>query len=56
VHVSICGRTAETLDRTLADIRGLEARAHGVVADVTRSGAVERFVQESAAVLGPVPS
>jgi 3-oxoacyl-[acyl-carrier protein] reductase len=54
VHVSICGRTAETLDRSLAELRGLEVRAHGVVADVTQAGEVERFVQESAAALGGV--
>src|SRR5262249_43419919 len=54
VHVSICGRTAETLDRSLTELRGLEVRAHGVVADVTQAGEVERFVQESAAVLGGV--
>jgi 3-oxoacyl-[acyl-carrier protein] reductase len=54
VAVSICGRTAETLERTLAELRAVHPRAHGVVADVTRPGEVERFVDESAAELGAV--
>jgi 3-oxoacyl-[acyl-carrier protein] reductase len=54
VHVGICGRTAETIERTLAELRALDAPAHGVVADVTVPGEVERFVDESAAALGGV--
>ncbi len=54
VHVAICGRTAETIDRTLAELRALDAVAHGVVADVTRPGEVERFVEDSAKALGGV--
>jgi 3-oxoacyl-[acyl-carrier protein] reductase len=69
-HVAICGRTPETLERAVAELRaqpaassgaagsatpGQEpARVHGVVADVTTPGEVERFVEESAAVLGGV--
>jgi 3-oxoacyl-[acyl-carrier protein] reductase len=52
--VSICGRTSETIERSLADLRALDVRAHGVVADVTAPGEVERFVAESAATLGGV--
>ena len=55
VHVSICGRTAETLDRAVVELRGAtRVRAHGVMADVTQPGEVERFVQESADALGGV--
>ena len=52
--VGICGRTAETLERTVAELRELRVTAHGVVADVTVAGDVERFVDESAAALGGV--
>ncbi|MCC7367478.1 MAG: SDR family oxidoreductase [Chloroflexi bacterium] len=51
-HVAICGRGQETLDRALAELRALGATAHGVVADVTAPGEVERFVDEAAAALG----
>ncbi len=50
--VGICGRTAETVERTVAEIRAAGVTAHGVVADVTAPGEVERFVDESAAALG----
>jgi 3-oxoacyl-[acyl-carrier protein] reductase len=52
VHVGICGRSAETLESTLSELRAAGARAHGVVADVTSPGEVERFVDETAAALG----
>lgn len=52
--VSICGRTPETIGGTVAELRALNAVAHGIVADVTRPGEVERFVDESAAALGGV--
>jgi 3-oxoacyl-[acyl-carrier protein] reductase len=52
--VSICGRAAETIERTLGELRDLGVPAHGVVADVTQPGEVERFVDESAAALGGV--
>jgi 3-oxoacyl-[acyl-carrier protein] reductase len=52
VRVGICGRSPETLESTLAELRGLGATAHGVVADVTLAGEVERFVDEGAAALG----
>src|SRR5262245_38083282 len=52
--VAVCGRTAETLDRTIAELRAGGTTAHGVVADVTAPGEVERFVEESAAALGGV--
>jgi NAD(P)-dependent dehydrogenase (short-subunit alcohol dehydrogenase family) len=52
--VGICGRTQATIDQTLAEIRAHNVRAHGVVADVTREGEVERFVEDVATELGGV--
>jgi 3-oxoacyl-[acyl-carrier protein] reductase len=51
-QVSICGRQAETLEATLAELRAHGVKAHGVVADVTSPGEAERFVDESAQALG----
>ena len=53
-RVAICGRGADTLDAAVAELRQDGATAHGVVADVTAPGEVERFVDESAAALGGV--
>jgi len=50
--VAICGRQAETLEATLAELRAQGVAAHGVVADVTSPGEAERFVDESANTLG----
>jgi 3-oxoacyl-[acyl-carrier protein] reductase len=50
--VAICGRNAETIEGTLAELRARGVPAHGVVADVTCPGEVERFVDESATALG----
>src|SRR4029078_2053409 len=52
--VSICGRTPETIESTVAELRALNAVTHGIVAHVIRPGEVERFVDESAAALGGV--
>jgi 3-oxoacyl-[acyl-carrier protein] reductase len=52
VKVGICGRQAETLEATLSELRARGVAAHGIVADVTVAGEVERFVDESAAALG----
>jgi len=52
VRVGICGRTAETLEGTLTEVRAAGSEAIGVVADVTCAGEVERFVDEVAATLG----
>src|SRR3954452_14391816 len=52
--IAICGRSADTLERALAELRQGGTPAHGVVADVTAPGEVERFVDESAAALGGV--
>jgi 3-oxoacyl-[acyl-carrier protein] reductase len=50
--IAICGRSSDTLERTLAELRQGGTQAHGVVADVTAPGEVERFVDEAAAALG----
>jgi 3-oxoacyl-[acyl-carrier protein] reductase len=52
VNVAICGRTASTLESAVAELRATGVRAHGVVADVTAAGEVERFVDEASAALG----
>src|ERR1700716_2684678 len=51
-RVGICGRSAETIETTLSELRAAGAVVHGVVADVTSPGEVERFVDEGAAALG----
>jgi 3-oxoacyl-[acyl-carrier protein] reductase len=52
--MGICGRSTDTLEATLAELGHTGVRAHGVVADVTAAGEVERFVDEAAAALGGV--
>lgn len=52
--VGICGRTPETLEQTLSELRASGAHAHAVVADVVQAGGVERFVDETSAALGGV--
>jgi NAD(P)-dependent dehydrogenase (short-subunit alcohol dehydrogenase family) len=52
VDVAICARTPVGVDEALHELRSHNVRAHGVVADVTQPGEVERFVDESAAALG----
>src|SRR5215212_9262589 len=52
--VAICGRNAETLEAALAELQQGGVTVHGVAADVTAPGEVERFVEESAAALGGV--
>jgi 3-oxoacyl-[acyl-carrier protein] reductase len=54
VRVGICGRTDETIQRTLTELRALNVAAHGVMTDVTCPGEVERFVEDCAAELGGV--
>jgi len=44
--VGICGRSAETIESTLSALRAHSGAAHGVVADVTAPGEVERFVEK----------
>jgi 3-oxoacyl-[acyl-carrier protein] reductase len=53
-HVAICGRTADTIERTVDALRAHGKPIHGMVADVMEPGGVERFVDESARVLDGV--
>lgn len=50
--IAICGRTPEGVERAVGELRERTERVHGVVADVTAAGDIERFVAESAAALG----
>jgi 3-oxoacyl-[acyl-carrier protein] reductase len=52
--VAICGRGADGVEKTVEELAALGVRAHGVAADVTAPGEVERFVDESIAALGGV--
>jgi len=53
-HVAICSRSKDVLDQRAGELRDVGVQAHGVVADVTQPGDVERFVEDSAAALGGV--
>lgn len=50
-NVGICGRTLDQLERTTTELGSFGVQTHRVVADVTVPGEVERFVNESVAVL-----
>ena len=52
--VAICARNAEGVERTAEELRAFGGCVHTVAADVTAAGAVERFIEESAAALGGV--
>lgn len=53
-HVVICGRTQESLDRTVADIKDKGVNAWGFQTDVSRMEEVERFVADAAEATGRV--
>jgi NAD(P)-dependent dehydrogenase (short-subunit alcohol dehydrogenase family) len=42
-HVALCARNPEGLARTADELRAFGGRVHGVAADVTAPGEVERF-------------
>ena len=50
--VAICARSEAALETAAEVLRGHGGAVHAAVADVTQAGAVERFVDESAAALG----
>jgi 3-oxoacyl-[acyl-carrier protein] reductase len=52
VNVAICGRTRETLDSAVNDLRARGVTASAIVADVAAPGESERFVEEGAQALG----
>ncbi|ABW13927.1 short-chain dehydrogenase/reductase SDR [Parafrankia sp. EAN1pec] len=53
-RVGICGRDPDTLAEATAGLGRAESDVVGVIADVTRPGEVERFVEAAAAALGGV--
>ncbi|MDA1089657.1 MAG: SDR family oxidoreductase [Proteobacteria bacterium] len=54
MNVAICGRTQESLDQTVADIRALGVDAWAFQTDVSRLEDIERFVAAAAAAAGRV--
>ncbi len=54
MHVAICGRTQESLDQTVADIRTKGVEAWGFQTDVSRLEDVERYVADAANSTGRV--
>lgn len=54
VNVAICGRTQETLDKTVEELKSLEVSAMGIVADMTEPPAAQKAYDTTVAGLGPV--
>ena len=54
MNVAICGRTQESLDETVADIRKLGRSAWGFQTDVSQLEDVERFVADATEIAGGV--
>lgn len=54
LNVAICGRTQDSLDQTVADIRALGVDAWGFQADVSRLEDIERFVAGAIEAAGRV--
>ena len=54
VNVAICGRTRDTLDKTLEEITALGVASIGVVADVSDPSSIESLHQQVADGLGPM--
>lgn len=52
--VAICARGREALDAAVAALRATGARAHGLVADVSRAEDIARLVSETETALGPI--
>jgi len=54
MNVALCDIRAEPLDRALAEVRGLGARAVAIVTDVSERAAVERAAAEAERELGRI--
>ena len=54
VDVAVCGRTEETLDNAVEEIKALGVNSMGVVADISGSSAIEPLHQHVVDGLGPV--
>ncbi len=51
--VAICGRDGDQVQKTAAELEGMGIKVNGSQADVTNSDDAARFLQETAAALGP---
>ena len=54
MNVAICGRTEETLDRAVDEIRSLGVSSIGLIADVSDASAVGPLHDQAVAALGPI--
>ena len=54
VNVAVCGRTRETLDRTVADLKAAGVSAAGIVADVSNVASMEKLHEQAVSALGPI--
>ena len=54
VKVAICGRTRETLDRAVEELKAYGGESLGVQADVTEADSAQRVHERTVAALGPV--
>jgi 3-oxoacyl-[acyl-carrier protein] reductase len=54
VNVAICGRTKQTLDGTVAEIRALGVSSIGIVADVSDTSVIEGLHSDVVEGLGPL--
>ena len=55
-NVVICGRTQESLDQTVADIKAKGVNAWGFQTDVSKVDQITKFVSDAADAAGTVPS
>ena len=53
-RVAVCGRTQETMDKALEEIRAAGGQATGVAADITDAPSTDRLHGEVVARLGPI--
>ena len=54
VNVAICGRTRETLDRTVREITPTGVRSIGIVADVSKTSTMVELYESVESTLGPI--
>lgn len=54
VNVAICGRTSDTLDKAVGELKALGVSAIGVSADISEPPEAQKLYDRTAAELGPV--
>ena len=54
VHVALCGRTPETLEATAVEIRARGVKAWPIVADVSRTENIQRFIETAVEQAGRI--